>query len=159
MADLRALLEAGRPIFGTDGVRGEAGTELTPELALDIGRAAGCLSHGPVVVRTPGAPAHAVGVAAGELPGRRHRHRRRRRAAVRQDLAPHRPVRPHGAVVSVHNPAPDNGIKRWRHGTKLPDEVERRSIRLRSGSGGSSVGGAIGIGLTDDDALYGTSAT
>src|SRR5690606_39424994 len=47
----RALLEAGRPIFGTDGVRGEAGTELTPDLALDIGRAAGCLlSHGPVVV-------------------------------------------------------------------------------------------------------------
>jgi len=62
-----------------------------------------------------------------------------------------------GAVVSAsHNPAPDNGIKLLsEHGTKLPDEVEREiESRLRSGSGRSSVGGAIGIGLTDDDALY-----
>ena len=51
MTDLRRLLDDGRPIFGTDGVRGVAGSELTPELALAIGRAAGSyLRGGPVVV-------------------------------------------------------------------------------------------------------------
>ena len=161
MADLRALLEAGRPIFGTDGVRGEAGTELTPELALDIGRAAGCLlSHGPVVVgrdtRRSGtmlsaslqAGFQAVGidtVDVGVLPS----------GGI--SLLTAQSGARMGAVVSAsHNPAPDNGIKLLsEHGTKLPDEVEREiESRLRSGSGRSSVGGAIGIGLTDDDALY-----
>lgn len=161
MADLRALLEAGRPIFGTDGVRGEAGTELTPELALDIGRAAGCLlSCGPVVVgrdtRRSGtmlsaslqAGFQAVGidtVDVGVLPS----------GGI--SLLTAQSGARMGAVVSAsHNPAPDNGIKLLsEHGTKLPDEVEREiESRLRSGSGRSSVGGAIGIGLTDDDALY-----
>lgn len=161
MADLRALLEAGRPIFGTDGVRGEAGTELTPELALDIGRAAGCLlSHGPVVVgrdtRRSGtmlsaslqAGFQAVGidtVDVGVLPS----------GGI--SLLTAQSGARMGAVVSAsHNPAPDNGIKLLsEHGTKLPDEVEREiESRLRSGSGRSSVDGAIGIGLTDDDALY-----
>jgi len=161
LADLRALLEAGRPIFGTDGVRGEAGTELTPELALDIGRAAGCLlSHGPVVVgrdtRRSGtmlsaslqAGFQAVGidtVDVGVLPS----------GGI--SLLTAQSGARMGAVVSAsHNPAPDNGIKLLsEHGTKLPDEVEREiESRLRSGSGRSSVGGAIGIGLTDDDALY-----
>ncbi|HEX7098977.1 MAG TPA: phosphoglucosamine mutase [Acidimicrobiia bacterium] len=161
MADLRALLEAGRPIFGTDGVRGEAGTELTPELALDIGRAAGCLlSHGPVVVgrdtRRSGtmlasslqAGFQAVGidtVDVGVLPS----------GGI--SLLTAQTGARMGAVVSAsHNPAPDNGIKLLgEHGTKLPDEVEREiEDRLRSRSGRSSVGGAIGIGLVDDDALY-----
>jgi phosphoglucosamine mutase len=161
LADLRALLEAGRPIFGTDGVRGEAGTELTPELALDIGRAAGCLlSHGPVVVgrdtRRSGtmlasslqAGFQAVGidtVDVGVLPS----------GGI--SLLTAQTGARMGAVVSAsHNPAPDNGIKLLgEHGTKLPDEVEREiEDRLRSRSGRSSVGGAIGIGLVDDDALY-----
>ena len=161
MADLRALLEQGRPIFGTDGVRGEAGTELTPELALEIGRAAGCLlSHGPVVIgrdtRRSGtmlsaslqAGFQAVGidtVDVGVLPS----------GGI--SLLTARSGARMGAVVSAsHNPAPDNGIKLLgEYGTKLPDEVEREiEARLRSGSGRSSVGGAIGIGLTDEDALY-----
>lgn len=116
MADLRALLEQGRPIFGTDGVRGEAGTELTPELALEIGRAAGCLlSHGPVVIgrdtRRSGtmlsaslqAGFQAVGidtVDVGVLPS----------GGI--SLLTARSGARMGAVVSAsHNPAPDNGIK------------------------------------------------
>ena len=51
MADLRRLLDEGKPIFGTDGVRGLAGSELTADLALAIGRAAGAyLRGGPVLV-------------------------------------------------------------------------------------------------------------
>jgi phosphoglucosamine mutase len=51
LADLRRLLDEGKAIFGTDGVRGVAGSELTPELALSIGKAAGSyLRNGPVVV-------------------------------------------------------------------------------------------------------------
>jgi phosphoglucosamine mutase len=49
--DLRRLLDDGKPIFGTDGVRGVAGSEITAELAMEIGRAAGSyLRGGPVLV-------------------------------------------------------------------------------------------------------------
>ena len=51
MADLRRLLDDGKPIFGTDGVRGVASSELTAELALAIGRRRRrYLRGGPVVV-------------------------------------------------------------------------------------------------------------
>ncbi|MGB8149593.1 MAG: hypothetical protein WCE97_00195, partial [Candidatus Cybelea sp.] len=33
------------PLFGTDGVRGVANSELTPELAFRIGRAAATVLH------------------------------------------------------------------------------------------------------------------
>ena len=35
------LLESGQPLFGTDGVRGRANTELSAGLAFDLARAAG----------------------------------------------------------------------------------------------------------------------
>lgn len=161
MADLRTVLEQGRPIFGTDGVRGEAGTELTPELVLDIGRAAGSLlDHGPVVVgrdtRRSGtmlssaleAGFQAVGIDTldvGVLPS----------GGI--SLLTSRSAARMGAVVSAsHNPAPDNGIKLLgERGTKLPDSLEREiEDRLRSTTRRSAMGGAIGIGLDDDDALY-----
>lgn len=161
MADLRAVLEEGRPIFGTDGVRGEAGTELTPELVLDIGRAAGMeLDHGPVLVgrdtRRSGtmlsaaleAGFQAVGIDtldAGVLPS----------GGI--SLLTARSSARMGAVVSAsHNPAPDNGVKLLgEKGTKLPDATERAiEGRLRSRGHRSSHGGAIGIGLDDSDALY-----
>ncbi|HEX2154121.1 MAG TPA: phosphoglucosamine mutase [Acidimicrobiia bacterium] len=161
MADLTAILEQGRAIFGTDGVRGEAGTELTPELVLEIGRAAGTLlDHGPVLVgrdtRRSGtmlssalqAGFQAVGIDcldAGVLPS----------GGI--SLLTDRSAARMGAVVSAsHNPAPDNGIKLLgEHGTKLPDALEREiEDRLRASGRRSSVGGAIGIGLQDSDALY-----
>lgn len=161
MADLRAVLEEGRPIFGTDGVRGEAGTELTPELVLDIGRSAGMLlDHGPVLVgrdtRRSGtmlsaaleAGFQAVGVDtidAGVLPS----------GGI--SVLTHRSAARMGAVVSAsHNPAPDNGIKLLgEKGMKLPDDMERAiEERLRSPGHRSSRRGAIGMGLQDSDALY-----
>lgn len=161
MSDLRALLEAGKPIFGTDGARGTAGTELTPELMLDIGRAAGSLlSHGPVTVgrdtRRSGsmlsaalqAGFHAVGidtVDVGILPS----------GGI--SLLTSRSAATMGAVVSAsHNPAPDNGVKLLGEGgTKLADVAEREiEDMLRSTSRRSATGGAIGIGLLDRDALH-----
>lgn len=139
MPDLRRLLDEGKPIFGTDGVRGVAGSELTPELALAIGRAAGSyLRGGPVLVgrdtRRSGAMLssalqagfNAVGidtVDVGVLPSGGISHLTATSGATM------------GAVVSAsHNPADDNGIKFLAgRGTKLADEVEREiEDRLRS---------------------------
>lgn len=160
MADLRRLLDDGKPIFGTDGVRGVAGSELTPELALAIGRAAGSyLRGGPVIVgrdtRRSGemlsaalqAGFHAVGidtVDVGVLPSGGISFFTATTAATM------------GAVVSAsHNHADDNGIKLLAsRGTKLPDEVERElEDRLRSSGSKTALGPDIGTRFSDSDAL------
>ena len=117
--------------FGTDGVRGRANTELTPEFALALGRAAaqvldathavvggdsrrstpmleaafvaGLASEGVEVHRLGVTPTPAVAFEAARL------------GAM-------------GAVISAsHNAHHDNGIKLFGPGgTKLPDEVEAR---------------------------------
>jgi phosphoglucosamine mutase len=124
----------GRKLFGTDGVRGEAGTFLTAELATALGRAATAsldLSRPQVLIvrdtRASGPmleSALAAGIAAaggdallgGVLPTPA--------AAILVkrlgfDLA---------AVVSAsHNPYRDNGIKFFSgQGTKLDDDAEAR---------------------------------
>ncbi len=161
MADLRGLLESGRQIFGTDGVRGEAGTELTADLVMDIGRAAGALlDNGPVVIgrdtRRSGtmlsaalsAGFQSVGVDTvdvGVLPS----------GGI--SLLTERSGATMGAVVSAsHNPAPDNGVKLLNEGgTKLADDQERLiEARLRSAGRISAMNGAIGIGLVDADAIH-----
>ena len=118
-----------RPSFGTDGVRGEANTELTPEFVLALGRAAARrLGPGPVLVgrdtRRSG-PMLQAALAAGltsegvdvvdlgvlPTPGV---------AFLSQEQ--HRP----GAMISAsHNPYGDNGVKFFlAGGRKLTDEVE-----------------------------------
>jgi phosphoglucosamine mutase len=121
-----------RKLFGTDGVRGEAGTFLTAELALALGRAstASLEAERPQVLivrdtRESGPmleAALAAGVAeaggdallGGVLPTPAAAVLVRR---LGLDLA---------AVVSAsHNPYRDNGIKFFsRNGTKLGDEAE-----------------------------------
>ena len=152
MSDLRRLLDEGKPIFGTDGVRGVAGSDLTPELAQAIGRAAGSyLRSGPVVVgrdtRRSGsmlssalqAGFHASGIDTidvGVLPSGAISYLTESSSATM------------GAVVSAsHNPAPDNGIKLLAaRGTKLPDAVEREiESRLRDPGMKSALGEAIGF--------------
>ena len=119
-------------LFGTDGVRGVANAELTPELALRLGRAAGHILGGPghsIVIgrdtRRSGRMLESA-LAAGlcsvgmdvrlvghiPTPGLAY-------LARTQDVS-------FGAVISAsHNPAPDNGIKFFDHrGLKLPDGVE-----------------------------------
>jgi len=134
-------------LFGTDGVRGVAGSELTARLALDLGvAAAAVLGRKPGEPGNPGEPgdppARPVAVigrdprASGEF----------LEAAVAAGLASsgvdvlRLGVIPtpgvayltgalgadFGVVISAsHNPAPDNGIKFFgRGGIKLPDAVE-----------------------------------
>lgn len=161
MSDLLRLLEDGRPIFGTDGVRGAAGSELTPELALQIGRAAGSyLRGGPVIVgrdtRRSGsmlssaleAGFNAAGIDTidvGVLPSGGISHVTESSGATM------------GAIVSAsHNPASDNGIKLLAsRGTKLAEEVEREiEERIRSAGSNSAVGPAIGYRIQSEDALH-----
>src|SRR6188472_1074416 len=122
-------------LFGTDGVRGVAGTELTAELAAGLGRAAVTVlgRHGAgeavvVVGRDPRASGvwleealtgglRAAGgdvILAGVEPTPAI-------AYMTVDLGASA-----GVVVSAsHNPAEDNGIKFFsREGRKLPDAIE-----------------------------------
>jgi len=125
---------SGRKLFGTDGVRGEAGTFLTAELATALGRAAtGALEaerpqvlivrdtreSGPMLESALAAGVAAAGgdaLLGGVLPTPAAAILVRR---LGLDLA---------AVVSAsHNPYRDNGIKFFdANGVKLDDEAEAR---------------------------------
>jgi phosphoglucosamine mutase len=127
-------------LFGTDGVRGLANREVTPELAMSLAQAAAhVLGDGPraagrrpfaVLARDPRisgefiSAAVAAGLAgsgvdvydAGVIPTPAA-------AFLIADIGAD-----FGVMISAsHNPAPDNGIKIFAAGgTKLPDEVEDR---------------------------------
>jgi len=151
-----------KSLFGTDGVRGRANVELTPELVMGLARAAGDGRRGLAIVgrdtRRSGqmlAAAvhtgfHAAGldtIDLGIIPvGAVSYFTRSRKAAF-------------GVMVSAsHNPAPDNGIKFFGpDGAKLHDDAEAAiEARYRHGPPWVEVeGDAIGIqtgmpeGLTD----------
>jgi phosphoglucosamine mutase len=146
-------------LFGTDGVRGRANADLTPELALSVARAAASVladrdgTSRPVAVvgrdpRASGEMLEAAVVAGltsagaevlrvGVLPTPAIAHLTARTDA---DL---------GVMISAsHNPMPDNGIKLFsRGGHKLPDAVEaaiEQRIAGRDGDDHRPTGGAIG---------------
>src|SRR3954452_17392162 len=132
-------------LFGTDGVRGRANADLTPELALSVARAAASVladrdgTERPVAVvardpRASGEMLEAAGVAgvtragaevlrAGVLPTPALAYLT---GATGADL---------GVMMSAsHNPMPDNGIKLFsRGGHKLPDADEAIIERLVTG--------------------------
>lgn len=158
MVELRRLLDDGKPIFGTDGIRGVAGSELTAELAMQIGRAAGSyLRGGPVIVgqdtRRSGsmlsaalqAGFHSAGIDTldvGVLPSGGISFLTAEGSATM------------GAIVSAsHNPAEDNGIKLLAaRGTKLADEVEREiEERMRASGRQVATGSSIGYRSVDGD--------
>jgi phosphoglucosamine mutase len=117
--------------FGTDGVRGTAGSELTPELVLSLGRAAARVlggtrfaigrdtrRSGPMLEAALAAGLAAEGVDVellGVLPTP---------AVAWWSASEGVPA----AVISAsHNPWTDNGVKLFAAGgAKLPDEVEER---------------------------------
>jgi phosphoglucosamine mutase len=146
-------------LFGTDGVRGRANADLTPELALSVARAAASVladrdgTSRPVAVvgrdpRASGEMLEAAVVAGlasagaevlrvGVLPTPAIAHLTGRTDA---DL---------GVMISAsHNPMPDNGIKLFsRGGHKLPDAVEaaiERRVAGREGVDHRPTGGGVG---------------
>jgi len=145
--------------FGTDGVRGVANQDLTPELALALGRASARVLGGDAVVigrdtRRSGPmleAALAAGYASegvdvvllGVVPTPAVAH-----AAADQGVP--------GAMISAsHNPFPDNGIKLFAAGgRKLADEAEARLeaelAHLLGGGGGERPTGA-GVGAVAVD--------
>ena len=145
-------------LFGTDGIRGVANKDLTPELALRLGRAAGHVLGGPghrVVVgrdtRRSGRMLESA-LAAGLCS-----------VGMEVRLVGHIPTPGlaylartgdfvAGAVISAsHNPAPDNGIKFFDHGgLKLPDATEDEIEAHMTGDDMLSRPTEGGIGLVGD---------
>jgi phosphoglucosamine mutase len=142
-------------LFGTDGVRGRAGVELTRELAHGLGRAAVVVlgRHGAdrptfVVGRDPresgewleDALTEGIRQAGGDV--------------LLAGIEPTPAIAfmtvdfgaSSGVVISAsHNPAPDNGIKFFsREGMKLPDALEdeiEEVLAAGAGDGGSTAAG------------------
>jgi phosphoglucosamine mutase len=129
--------------FGTDGIRGEVGTEIDVDLALALGRAVGHRLGGPgrsVLVgrdtRRSGemlgaalvAGLTATGTDAVDL------------GVVTTPCLVHASVDPrHAAGIMVsasHNPAPDNGLKVVVAGRKADDATEEQLDRLIDDSAG-----------------------
>jgi phosphoglucosamine mutase len=116
-------------LFGTDGVRGQANSELTPQLAFNLARAAGedvddhvvigrdTRRSGPMLGSAVAAGFNSVGVDTVDL-------------GIIPVGAVSRLARDTGAhfgimISASHNPADDNGIKFFgRDGAKLSDERE-----------------------------------
>jgi phosphoglucosamine mutase len=142
--------------FGTDGVRGLANGDLTPELALGIAQAAARVlighdpSHRPVAVigrdpRASGEMLEAAVVAGLASAGA---------DVLRVGVLPTPAVAfltadfdaDLGVVLSAsHNPMPDNGIKLFaRGGHKLPDEIESEIEAVLGAPGARPTGAAIG---------------
>ena len=160
-------------LFGTDGVRGVANADLTPELGFALGRAAGAIlaqqsrkgrprllvardtrASGPMLEAALAAGANSVGVdcdMAGVLPTPGVAYLTRTRS---YDA---------GVIISAsHNPVEDNGIKFFSSGGfKLSDEeeeaIERSVQAIRDGDDRlpRPVGGDVGTqrdarGLVDE---------
>jgi phosphoglucosamine mutase len=145
-------------LFGTDGIRGVANLDLTPELALRLGRAAGTVlggrGHAVIIGRDTRRSGRMLegALAAGlcsvgidvrlvghiPTPGLAY-------LAKTKDFVA-------GAVISAsHNPAPDNGIKFFDHrGLKLPDAVEDEIEKLMTGDDSLPRPTEGGIGLVGD---------
>jgi phosphoglucosamine mutase len=152
-------------LFGTDGVRGQANSELTPELALSVAAAAARVlvehdsSHRPVAVvgRDPRASGEMLqaAVAAGLTSAG---------ADVMQLGVLPTPAVAHlvgelgadlGVMISAsHNPMPDNGVKLFAAGGhKLPDALEDEIEAHMGAAFARPVGAGVGRVYDIADAL------
>ena len=154
-----------RKHFGTDGIRGVANQQLTPELAMSLGRAAGFWLRqsggvprivvgrdtrvsGPMLGMALSAGFNSAGV-----------------DVVSLGVAPTPAVSfvartgefGLGVIISAsHNPFPDNGIKLVGHdGRKLPDEVELEIEKFMEMEFDRPIGGSIGSLVQDATLLEG----
>ena len=143
-------------MFGTDGVRGRANHDLTPELALSLAVAGAHVlaerdaSHRPVAVvgRDPRASGEMLEAAV--VAGLASAGADVLRVGVLPTPAVAYLVADTGADLGVmlsasHNPMPDNGIKLFASGGhKLPDEIEDEIERATSQSWTRPTGADVG---------------
>jgi phosphoglucosamine mutase len=146
-------------LFGTDGVRGRANADLTPELALSVARAAagvladrdGTSRPVAVVGRDPRASGEMLEAAV--VAGLASAGAEVLRVGVLPTPAVAFLTAETGADLGVmisasHNPMPDNGIKLFsRGGHKLPDAVEaaiESTVLTGDGTGHRPAGADIG---------------
>jgi phosphoglucosamine mutase len=146
-----ASVSATRSLFGTDGVRGVANRDLTPELAMAMGRGVGAKlgagasvlvgrdtrRSGPMIEAALAAGLASAGVhveLGGVLPTPAVAE-----LVARGDFAA-------GAVISAsHNPFPDNGIKLFGpDGFKLPDAQEAAIEQAMQEDGPRPEAGGLG---------------
>jgi len=145
-------------LFGTAGIRGVANKDLTPELALRLGRAAGQVLGGSghrVVggrdTRRSGRmleSALAAGLCSVGMEVRLVGHIPTPGLAY---LARTGDFVAGGVISASHNPAPDNGIKFFDHGgLKLPDAIEDQIEAAMTGDDTLPRPTEGGIGLVGD---------
>ena len=147
-------------LFGTDGVRGVANKDLTPDLALALGRGAG-------LVLAPGGGRFVVGrdtrLSGPMLEGALVAGLCSAGAEVlRAGIVPTPAVAyltieegaAGGAVISAsHNPVPDNGIKFFSaQGLKTPEDIEARIEEAATDPGELPTGAAVGTATDLEDA-------
>jgi phosphoglucosamine mutase len=153
-------------LFGTDGVRGLANGELTPEIAMSVANAAARVliahdaSHRPVAVvgRDPRASGEMLEAAVSA--GLASAGADVLRVGVLPTPAIAYLTAAYGADVGVvlsasHNPMPDNGIKLFASGGhKLPDDIEAEiEAAMAAVPSVRPIGAAIGRLLRADDAV------
>jgi phosphoglucosamine mutase len=143
-------------LFGTDGVRGRANVDLTPELAMSVAVAAAHVlaerdrSHPPVAVvgRDPRASGEMLEAAV--VAGLASAGATVQRVGVLPTPGVAYLVGDLGADLGVmlsasHNPMPDNGIKLFAAGgNKLPDDVEDEIEGSLSAAWSRPVGAKVG---------------
>ncbi|MFC4544572.1 phosphoglucosamine mutase [Halosolutus amylolyticus] len=122
-------------MFGTSGIRGTVGDEVTAALALDVGRAVASDGYDRVVVGRDVRESGAV-LADALTAGLRECGADVLEAGVAPTPTIARAVSwadaDAGVVVTAsHNPAPDNGLKLWSASGKAFDPDQRRAIARR----------------------------
>lgn len=142
-------------LFGTDGIRGIANRDLTPDLLLAVGRAAGGLSDGGLVIvgrdtRVSGGMLSAALVAglcsagcevrtAGIIP-----------TPAVAFLTVDQKAQLGGVISASHNPVPDNGIKFFSStGHKIGPDVEE-AIEEALASPSSDLPTGTDVGMVSD---------
>lgn len=146
-------------LFGTDGIRGVANDDLSPDLVLALGRAAGVAAArgGPVIVgrdTRPSGPMLEAALVAGFCSAGVEV---RRAGIVPTPAVAFLTVEEKatcGAVISAsHNPVPDNGIKFFSDmGFKIDESVERAiEEAIATPPGDLPTGVDVGTALYLDD--------
>ncbi|PSQ15673.1 phosphoglucosamine mutase [Halobacteriales archaeon QS_8_69_26] len=136
-------------MFGTSGIRGRVGEDVTAELALSVGRSLGSTVDSAVVGRDPRESgtvlADALSAGLRECGAEVCRLGLAATPTVARSVA-WRDADAGVSVTASHNPPPDNGIKLWTPSGQAFDESRRRAVVERIEGDEYDLGEWDGIG-------------